>query len=263
MTSPNRKSARTAEHVSTAKKPLLRCGIIMPISANIECTAEHWHDVKNIIVDAIESSATPPFKARIVSESDDVGVIQTHIVENLYNSEIIVCDVSCKNPNVMFELGMRLAFDKPVVIIKDDKTEYSFDTQVIEHLTYPRDLRYNDILRFKSILAEKVSSTYETARTDKGHSSFLRHFGKFQVARIDEDSSSPEEIINVRLNEIQREISRVKSSIEKISNDAFIKTNWMFSPNQPPPSVGILSHSSPVGINEIENYFASRAKKGE
>ncbi|WP_353118770.1 hypothetical protein [Myroides odoratus] len=55
-------------------------------------------------------------------------------MNNIYNDEIVVCDVSSKNPNVMFELGLRLAFDKPTIIIKDEKTGYSFDTGVIEHL---------------------------------------------------------------------------------------------------------------------------------
>jgi hypothetical protein len=36
--------------------------------------------------------------------------------------------LALKNPNVMFELGMRLAFDKPAIIIKDNRTNYSFDT---------------------------------------------------------------------------------------------------------------------------------------
>lgn len=77
-----------------------------------------------------------------MSDADDVGVIQKRIVQGVYGADLIVCDVSCKNSNVMFELGMRLAFDKPTVIIKDDKTDYTFDTGVIEHITYPRDLRF-------------------------------------------------------------------------------------------------------------------------
>jgi len=32
----------------------------------------------------------------------------------------------------MFELGLRLAFDKPAIIVKDDNTSYSFDTAPIE-----------------------------------------------------------------------------------------------------------------------------------
>ncbi len=55
---------------------------------------------------------------------------------------IVVCDISARNANVMFELGMRLAFDKPTVIIKDERTPYSFDISSIEHLDYPSDLRY-------------------------------------------------------------------------------------------------------------------------
>jgi hypothetical protein len=64
-------------------------------------------------------------------------VTQKRIVQNIYDNEMVICDVSAKNPNVMFELGMRLAFDKPAIIIKDDKTNYSFDTAPIEHLEYP------------------------------------------------------------------------------------------------------------------------------
>lgn len=33
----------------------LKCGIIMPISAIDGCTAEHWSEVKAIIIDAIET----------------------------------------------------------------------------------------------------------------------------------------------------------------------------------------------------------------
>lgn len=40
----------------------------------------------------------------------------------------------------MFELGMRLTFDKPTIIIKDNTTDFIFDTGPIEHLQYPKDL---------------------------------------------------------------------------------------------------------------------------
>lgn len=83
----------------------------MPISSLDGCTAEHWVEVKSIICEAIGAVAEPQFSVKLVSDADDVGVIQKRIVQNIYSSDIIVCDVSGKNPNVMFELGMRLAFD--------------------------------------------------------------------------------------------------------------------------------------------------------
>jgi len=55
-----------------------------------------------------------------------------------------------QNSNLMLELGIGLTFDKPAVIIKDDKTDYNFNTSSIEHLAYPRDLRFSKIISFKT-----------------------------------------------------------------------------------------------------------------
>ena len=81
---------------------------------------------------------------------------EKEIIQNLYENPGLVCDVSGKNPNVMFELGLRLAFDKPTIIVKDNKTSYSFDTSAIEHLEYPRDLRFSKIVEFKKTLRGTV-----------------------------------------------------------------------------------------------------------
>ncbi|OYU74795.1 MAG: RNA helicase, partial [Alphaproteobacteria bacterium PA3] len=156
----------------------------MPISPIDGCSAEHWTEVKTIITDAIECIEDPRLKVRLVSDADDVGVIQKRIVQNLYSSDIVVCDVSGKNPNVMFELGMRLAFDKPTVIVKDDKTEYSFDTGVIEHVPYRRDLRFASVVAFKKHLADKVTATLKDAAKNPDHSTFLKNFGTFSVASL-------------------------------------------------------------------------------
>lgn len=167
---------------NTTEKKELKCGIIMPISSIDGCNAGHWKDVLNIIKDSVSSAG---FTSKMVSEKEDASVIQATIVQSIYYSDIVVCDVSAKNPNVMFELGLRLAFDKPTVIIKDDKTDYSFDTSPLEHLTYPRDLRFPSILEFKKLLGDKVQKTYAMSQ-DKTHTTFLKHFGPFKIAQLEE-----------------------------------------------------------------------------
>ncbi|HAJ3045730.1 TPA: RNA helicase, partial [Escherichia coli] len=97
-------------------------------------------------------------ESRIVSTGLDVSTIHKRIVNNIYNDDIIICDVSSRNPNVMFELGMRIAFDKPVVIIKDNATQYCFDSGTIEHLEYPKDMRYSEIEKFKALLKQKIEN---------------------------------------------------------------------------------------------------------
>jgi hypothetical protein len=195
------------------------CGLIMPISALDGCSAEHWAEVKSIITETVESIADPVFSVKLVSDGDAVGIIQKRIVQNVYASDIVVCDVSGKNPNVMFELGMRLAFDKPTVIVKDDRTDYSFDTGVIEHVPYPRDLRFTKIIDFKKLLAEKVENTHRIAAANPDHSTFLKSFGKFQVATLAETEVSPDKIVFGMLEELQSDIRRLRMQIVTREND--------------------------------------------
>lgn len=184
------------------------CGIIMPISEIDGCSEKHWEDVYDILVDACEKAGV---KASLVSEGNATGIIHKRIVQNIYTSDIIVCDVSRKNPNVMFELGMRLAFDKPVVIIKDEKTNYSFDTSPIEHITYPSDLRYQSIVRFKEELAEKIVGTLDEAKKDKDFSPFLRHFGSFKTVNIETQSVNATEFLVEELRQLRSEIGRISA----------------------------------------------------
>lgn len=186
------------------------CGLIMPISSIDGCSADHWVEVKTIIEEAIESITENRYAVKLVSDADDIGVIQKRIVQNVYSSDIVVCDVSGKNPNVMFELGLRLAFDKPTIIIKDDKTEYSFDTGVIEHVGYPRDLRFSRIVEFKRVLALKVASTHKAALADPDHSTFLKNFGKFQIAGLTSTEVSAERVILDTLSDIQGELAMLR-----------------------------------------------------
>jgi hypothetical protein len=205
-------TAASSTHV-TPSAEARTCGLVMPISALDGVSAEHWVEVRSILMGAIEAVEVPKFTVRIVSDADEIGIIQKRIVQNVYASDIVVCDVSGKNPNVMFELGMRLAFDKPVVIVKDDKTDYSFDTGIIEHLTYPRDLRFSRIVDFKESLASKVVATYK-ASTVPDHSPFLKNFGRFHVASLSQTEVSPEKLTLEILEEVRREINRLSRRIE-------------------------------------------------
>lgn len=186
-----------------SERPPDVCGLIMPISPLDGCPEQHWAEVRDILEDAIRSADMEP---NLVSNADDVGIIQKRIIQNLYSNPIVVCDVSGKNPNVMFELGMRLAFDKPAIIVKDDKTSYSFDTSPIEHLGYPRDLRFSQVVDFKAELLKKLAATVKKARDDKTYTTFLKNFGTFTVAKLDTEEVPKEDFILKELSEVQRQL---------------------------------------------------------
>ncbi|MEQ9878682.1 hypothetical protein ABRP92_11900 [Pectobacterium aroidearum] len=168
------------------------CGYVMPISDTTDYRSGHWDDIKSML-DEVTSDIG--FKeSRIVSTGLDVSTIHKRIVNNIYYDDIIICDVSSRNPNVMFELGMRIAFDKPVVIIKDNFTQYCFDSGTIEHIEYPKDMRYSEIEKFKEVLRKKVEKTIEHHKEKPEESPILHSFGSFSAVKpnIPEMSESDE-----------------------------------------------------------------------
>lgn len=199
-------------HSEELKTPV--CGIIMPIADTDGYPNGHWANVYDIIC---EASTQAGFRANLVSFDDDVAVIQKRIVQNIYDNPIVVCDISAKNANVMFELGMRLAFDKPTVIVKDEKTPYSFDISSIEHLEYPSDLRYQSINEFKKKLAGKIKETYQKSKDDPSYTTFLKHFGTFKIAQIEEKEVSENTYLALELKEIK---SMMVSILRNSSNSA-------------------------------------------
>lgn len=194
----------------------------MPISAIDNCSEQHWIEVKEILEDIIDKAG---FEPNLVSNTNEVGIIQATIIQNVYENPIVVCDVSGKNPNVMFELGMRLAFDKPTIIVKDDITSYNFDTSPIEHLKYPRDLNYNKINSFKNELKEKIQATFYKSKEDSNFSTFLKHFGKFTVAKLDTKEVSKEEFIIKVLDEFRSAFQRFLESNLNLPNKFNIEDN--------------------------------------
>lgn len=213
MTNKNTKSE--LENYKSQKSE--KCGIIMPIAEHPDYQSGHWKDVLEILTEAISMTG---FEPRLVSDDVAIGLIHDRIVTNLYNDEIVVCDVSSKNPNVMFELGLRLAFDKPTIIVKDEKTGYSFDTGVIEHISYPSSLRFSEIVDFKEDLVKRINATYEKSKKEENYSPFLKSFGKTVIPTSLEKTEIPEsKFIMEQLSIIRQEMRRMRVDDPNISNE--------------------------------------------
>jgi hypothetical protein len=168
-----------------AENQVPTCGLVMPISAIDGMSSEHWSDVRSIL----EQVATDAgFVTKLVSSATVSGLLPARIVTNLYQNDIVICDVSGRNPNVMFELGLRLAFDKPTIIIKDDVTEYTFDIQSIGHLDYPRSLRITKMELFKAELTKSLLETHKRKIEDPSYSTFLKHYQIFEAKGLETNS---------------------------------------------------------------------------
>ncbi len=219
----------TDETAQPEKLPF--CGIIMPIADMAGYESGHWGRVRIALDEAIKKADYLP---RIVSESEETGVIHGRIVQNLYDDPIVVCDVSGRNPNVMFELGMRLAFDKPTIIIKDHKTDYSFDTSTIEHINYRADLRFDDVREFQERVTAAIIANVEKKKADPDYSPFLKHFHRVKVAELKTNEVGSQQYLIEQMQSVQKELVRLSNRLTEMNEPKRKQTlpptdKWKFS----------------------------------
>ena len=68
-------------------------------------------------------------------------MIHAEIVRNIETADLVLCDMSCLNPNVFFEFGIRTSLNKPVSVVKDEVTKkVPFDTANLNYQEYKSTL---------------------------------------------------------------------------------------------------------------------------
>lgn len=111
-----------------------RCFVIMPISDQGDYPKGHFTKVYNqIFKPAIIAVGYEPFR---VDEDKISNPIINKIFDAVQNCPMALCDLSNRNPNVLYELGLRQAYDKPVVLVQDEKTPRIFDVSGINTVQY-------------------------------------------------------------------------------------------------------------------------------
>lgn len=96
-------------------------------------------------------------------------VIQSTIVNQLLAADLVIADLSEHNPNVLFELGLRMAFEKPTALIRARGTAPIFDVdnllRVVDYEPHLwKSTLENDIPRLTSHIKDAWDSR-ESSRT--------------------------------------------------------------------------------------------------
>jgi len=61
------------------------------------------------------------------------------IIDQIRNADIVICNISKFHPNVMYELGLSHALNKPTILLVDNETDYFFDAAYIRYIAYDQN----------------------------------------------------------------------------------------------------------------------------
>lgn len=103
------------------------CFVISPIGGD-ETSTRKWADqtIKHLIRPAVEPYG---LKVKRADEEDRAGIITTHIIQRLVTAELVIADLTGRNPNVFYELAVRHITRKPLIQIIRAEEEIPFDVQ--------------------------------------------------------------------------------------------------------------------------------------
>lgn len=132
----------------------------MPISDQDGYDKGHFNRVyEHLIKPACMKAGFKPIRA---DEEVKTNYIVVDIIRKILDSEMVLCDLSAKNPNVLYELGLRQAFNRKVVLIKDKKTNRIFDIQGLRTIDYDENLRIDEVNKSIDQLSKTLVETHQS-----------------------------------------------------------------------------------------------------
>jgi hypothetical protein len=102
-------------------------------------------------------------------------VIQSTIVNQLLAADLVIADLTEHNPNVLFELGMRMAFEKPTALMRARGTAAIFDVDnLLRVLDYEPHLWKSTLESDVPRLTSHIKGTWETRDAGKTYMQILK-----------------------------------------------------------------------------------------
>ena len=184
------------------------CFVIMPISDPDGYTSGHFRRVyEDIFKPAITAAGFEPKRADDVLETN---LIQLDLLRRLLEAPMAICDLSSRNPNVLFELGLRQAFDKPVAIVQEEGTPKIFDISPLRFTPYRRNRVYHEVLEDQTSITAAIDATRRAALDPANVNSLVRLLGFTQPATLVEIQAGERDpamqLVHAELAEMRRDL---------------------------------------------------------
>jgi len=189
--------------MAQGETPQPTCFVIMPISDVETYEAGHFGRVyEHLIKPSCEAAGFKPVRA---DEVQVTNYIVVDILRKIVDAEMVVCDLSGRNPNVLYELGIRQAFNRRVVLIRDSRTPRIFDIQGLRDLEYDENLRIDKTTNAVESLSNLLKNTSSLSAGDVN--------SIIQLLGVNPPQVSPSRDALNAINDIEKRISEFENLV--------------------------------------------------
>lgn len=189
------------------------CFIITPIGK--ENTPIYRH-INGVIDECIYPVLSDKYDITVAHRINKPGSIYKQIIQEIYNADLVIANLTETNPNVMYELAFRHSINKPVIMIMEEgEYDLPFDVKGERTIFYNND--FQGAITLKENLKKMVSSI-EKAKGKNSYSPIYDVIGNTEIEnsiikKLDnknvKDISEFKYILG-KLDEIQSEVAAMK-----------------------------------------------------
>jgi len=184
------------------------CFVIMPIADPEGYDKGHFERVyKDIFIPAIQSAGFIPRRA---DEEKGTNLIHIEILRKLVECPLVICDLSSRNPNVLFELGIRQAFDKPVILVQEVGTPRIFDISSIRCVDYCKERIYHKVIEDQKNICDALLKTAQEWEKGTSVNSIVKLLSITKPASLPDSSETQ---LDPMMQVILAELSQIKEEV--------------------------------------------------
>ena len=186
-------------------KPI--CFVIMPFTDPDGYEKGHFRKIyEQLFFPAIEMAGSDPHR---VDDEVESNMIHGKLLNQLVTAPMVLCDLSSKNPNVLYELGIRHAFDLPVVLVQETGQSHIFDIGGITTIDYRKNRLYDEVVEDQKKIANAIT---QTASTKKNYS--IMSLAQMEPAKFNKsDKITKEDRIEIMIGELSHKVGRIESQL--------------------------------------------------
>lgn len=196
----------------TAKKKT--CFVMMPIADHPDYESGHFNRVYDYLIEpACKAAGFEPSRADKTKASN---MIMFDILKKIVECDMAICDLSSKNANVFYELGLRHAFNKKTILITDGIEKAPFDIASFRYVNYTPSLRVDTVKIEIEKIRDMLIDTDKAPETDVNSIVKLLQIAPAKVEHV--ELNERESILFNMMNKIQNQLSSLAYSTATHSN---------------------------------------------
>ena len=239
----NKAKGKSIQKPPEETNDLIECFIIMPIADRDGYDKGHFTRVyDDIIKPACKLAGMKPIRADEVKQTN---LIHLDILNKTVQSPMAICDISSHNANVMFELGIRQAFDMPVTLIQEQGTGSIFDINGLRYTEYRSEMKYRDVMEAQKAIAKALMETYSSSQSNNGDiNSLIKLLALNNAAKLPLDDKAPSDnwMANQML-QLQGMVSSLGSQLNSYKSHPKVK------------NINKITNTTPLTQLEIQNIL--------